>query len=148
MQYIFIIALLGSLGGLGYKMYTDTMNRMQSIANEKAALEVQLQEQAAAMEAQLEAMRLQTESLNEMNDRAAIVEAQMTSYLKIFKDHDLTRLARAKPGMIETRANKRTDEIFTEVENDTKQVVTTDAPASDDSVRSVSYTHLTLPTKA
>lgn len=135
MQYIFIIALLGSLGGLGYKMYTDTMNRMQSIANEKAALEVQLQEQAAAMEAQLEAMRLQTESLNEMNDRAAIVEAQMTSYLKIFKDHDLTRLARAKPGMIETRANKRTDEIFTEVENDTKQVVATDAPASDDSVR-------------
>ena len=135
MQYIFIIALLGSLGGLGYKMYTDTMNRMQSIANEKAALEVQLQEQAAAMEAQLEAMKLQTESLNEMNDRAAIVEAQMTSYLKIFKDHDLTRLARAKPGMIETRANKRTDEIFTEVENDTKQVVTTDAPASDDSVR-------------
>ena len=134
MQYIFIIALLGSLGGLGYKMYTDTMNRMQSIANEKAALEVQLQEQAAAMEAQLEAMRLQTESLNEMNDRAAIVEAQMTSYLKIFKDHDLTRLARAKPGMIETRANKRTDEIFTEVENDTKQVVATDAPASDDSV--------------
>ena len=135
MQYVIIIALLGSLGGLGYKMYTDTMNRMQSIANEKAALEVQLQEQAAAMEAQLEAMRLQTESLNEMNDRAAIVEAQMTSYLKIFKDHDLTRLARAKPGMIETRANKRTDEIFTEVENDTKQVVATDAPASDDSVR-------------
>ena len=120
MQYIFIIALLGSLGGLGYKMYTDTMNRMQSIANEKAALEVQLQEQAAAMEAQLEAMKLQTESLNEMNDRAAIVEAQMTSYLKIFKDHDLTRLARAKPGMIETRANKRTDEIFTVIENDTR----------------------------
>ena len=135
MQYIFIIALLGSLGGLGYKMYTDTMNRMQSIANEKAALEVQLQEQAAAMEAQLEAIRLKSESLNEMNDSAAIVAAKMTSYLKIFKDHDLTRLARAKPGMIETRANKRTDEIFTEVENDTKQVVATDAPASDDSVR-------------
>lgn len=135
MQYIFLIALLGSLGGLGYKMYTDTMNRMQSIANEKAALEVKLQEQTAAMEAQLEALQLQTESLNEMNDRAAVVEAQMQSYLKIFKDHDLTRLARAKPGLIETRANKRTDEIFTEVENDTKQVVTTDAPASDDSVR-------------
>ena len=95
MQYVIIIALLGSLGGLGYKMYTDTINRMQSIANEKAALEVQLQEQAAAMEAQLEAMKLQTESLNEMNDRAAIVEAQMTSYLKIFKDHDL-RASRAQ----------------------------------------------------
>lgn len=122
MQYIFIIALLGSLGGLGYKMYTDTMNRMQSMANEKAALEVKFQEQKAAMEKQLEVMKLQEESLADMNERAAVVEAQMKDYLKIFKDHDLTRLARAKPGMIETRANKRTDEIFTVIENDTKMV--------------------------
>ena len=122
MQYLFIIALLGSLGGLGFKMYTDTMNRMQSIANEKAALEVKFQEQKAAMERQLEVMQLQEESLADMNDRAAVVEAQMKNYLKIFKDHDLTRLARAKPGMIETRANKRTDELFTVIENDTKMV--------------------------
>ena len=122
MQYIFIIALLGSLGGLGFKMYTDTMNRMQSMANEKAALEVKFQEQKAAMEKQLEVMKLQEESLADMNERAAVVEAQMQDYLKIFKDHDLTRLARAKPGMIETRANKRTDEIFTVIENDTKMV--------------------------
>ena len=122
MQYVVVIALLGSLGGLGYKMYTDTMNRMQSLANEKAALEVQLQEQKAAMEKQLEVMKLQEESLADMNERAAVVEAQMQNYLKIFKDHDLTRLARAKPGMIETRANKRTDEIFTVIENDTKMV--------------------------
>ena len=122
MQYLFIIALLGSLGGLGFKMYTDTMNRMQSIANEKAALEVKFQEQKAAMERQLEVMQLQEESLTEMNDRAAVVEAQMQDYLKIFKNHDLTRLARAKPGMIETRANRATEEIFTAVENDTKMV--------------------------
>ena len=120
MQYIVVIALLGSLGGLGYKMYTDTMNRMQSLANEKAALEVQVQQATAALERQLEVMKLQEESLADMNERAAVVEAQMKDYLKIFKDHDLTRLARAKPGMIESRANKRTDEIFTVIENDTR----------------------------
>ena len=120
MQYVVVIALLGSLGGLGYKMYTDTMNRMQSLANEKAALEVQVQQATAALERQLEVMKLQEESLADMNERAAVVEAQMKDYLKIFKDHDLTRLARAKPGMIETRANKRTDEIFTVIENDTR----------------------------
>ena len=120
MQYVFIIALLGSLGGLGFKMYTDTMNRMQSLANEKAALEVQYQETKAAMERQLDVMQLQEESLTGVNDRAAVVEAQMKDYLKIFKNHDLTRLARAKPGMIETRANRATEEIFTAVENDTK----------------------------
>ena len=122
MQYVVVIALLGSLGGLGYKMYTDTMNRMQSLANEKAALEVQVQQATAALERQLEVMALQEESLADMNERAAIVEAQMQDYLKIFKDHDLTRLARAKPGMIESRANKRTDEIFTVIENDTRIV--------------------------
>ena len=122
MQYVVVIALLGSLGGLGYKMYTDTMNRMQSLANEKAALEVQVQQATAALERQLEVMKLQEESLADMNERAAVVEAQMKDYLKIFKDHDLTRLARAKPGMIESRANKRTDEIFTVIENDTKMV--------------------------
>ena len=120
MQYVFIVALIASVGGLGFKMYTDTMNRMQSLANEKAALEVQVQQATAALERQLEVMALQEESLAEMNERAAIVEAQMKDYLKIFKDHDLTRLARAKPGMIESRANKRTDEIFTVIENDTR----------------------------
>ena len=120
MQYVFILALIASVGGLGFKMYTDTMNRMQSLANEKAALEVQVQQATAALERQLEVMALQEESLAEMNERAAIVEAQMQDYLKIFKDHDLTRLARAKPGMIESRANKRTDEIFTVIENDTR----------------------------
>ena len=120
MQYVFIVALIASVGGLGFKMYTDTMNRMQSLANEKAALEVQVQQATAALERQLEVMALQEESLAEMNERAAIVEAQMQDYLKIFKDHDLTRLARAKPGMIESSANKRTDEIFTVIENDTR----------------------------
>lgn len=120
MQYVFIVALIASVGGLGFKMYTDTMNRMQSLANEKAALEVQVQQATAALERQLEVMALQEESLADMNERAAIVEAQMQDYLKIFKDHDLTRLARAKPGMIESRANKRTDEIFTVIENDTR----------------------------
>ena len=120
MQYVFIVALIASVGGLGFKMYTDTMNRMQSLANEKAALEVQVQQATAALERQLEVMALQEESLAEMNERAAILEAQMQDYLKIFKDHDLTRLARAKPGMIESRANKRTDEIFTVIENDTR----------------------------
>lgn len=121
MQYLVIIALVGSLSGIGYKMYSDTMNRMQNLANEKAALEVKLQQQQQALEAQLAAMKLQEESLNDMNTRAEEVEARMESYLKIFKDHDLTRLARAKPGLIQSRANNATDKVFLEIENDSKE---------------------------
>ena len=46
--------------------------------------------------------------------------------MKIFKDHNLTRLARAKPGMIETRANKKTASVFRELENDTKELMDVD----------------------
>ena len=36
--------------------------------------------------------------------------------LEIFKEHNLTKLSVAKPGLIEQRANKATKEIFNEIE--------------------------------
>ena len=59
----------------------------------------------------------------------------MDGYLKIFKDHDFTRLARAKPGLIEPRANKATDAVFTDIENDTKKPDISADTITDDSVR-------------
>ena len=86
MQYIFIIALLGSLGGLGFKMYTDTMNRMQSMANEKAALEVKFQGQRAAMERQLEVMKLQEESLGTKVDMWVTGQFRAPCYNRLRKE--------------------------------------------------------------
>ena len=37
----------------------------------------------------------------------------------IFKRHNLTKLAKAKPGLIETRANKGTKDVFDSIEKDT-----------------------------
>ena len=40
--------------------------------------------------------------------------------MEVFKKHDLTKLARAKPGLIETRANNATDKIFKVIEDETE----------------------------
>ena len=48
------------------------------------------------------------------------------TYLKIFKDHNLTRLARARPGMIEKRINNGTQKVFEALENDTKELMDID----------------------
>ena len=48
------------------------------------------------------------------------IQQETQAYLQIFKKHDLTKLARAKPGLIETRANKATDEIFKVIEDETE----------------------------
>jgi len=46
--------------------------------------------------------------------------------MKVFKDHNLTRLARAKPGLIETRVNKATASIFRTIEEESKEVENAD----------------------
>jgi hypothetical protein len=40
----------------------------------------------------------------------------------IFSDHDLTKLARARPGSIELRANRATADVFRSVEADSREL--------------------------
>ena len=47
---------------------------------------------------------------------------QRDRYLKIFSDHNLSRLARAKPNLIERRLNSGTASVFRSIEEDSKAV--------------------------
>ena len=42
----------------------------------------------------------------------------MNRYLDIFKRHNLSKLARAKPGLIETRVKKGTKDVLDSIEKD------------------------------
>ena len=46
----------------------------------------------------------------------------MNRYLDIFRRHNLTKLAAAKPGLIEPRMNKATKEVFDGIENDSNLI--------------------------
>ena len=134
MHFVYIFVILGIVAGGAYKVFNDQMIRMEFLAAEKAALEVQAQEQEAALQALEASLTLQREATRDMEDHAAQIQEQMDGYLQIFKDHDFTRLARAKPGLIEPRANKATDDVFTDIENDTKKSDIS-ADTTDDSLR-------------
>jgi len=47
---------------------------------------------------------------------------QRDRYLKIFSDHNLSRLARAKPNLIEKRLNSGTASVFRSIEEDSKAI--------------------------
>ena len=132
MHFVYIFAIIGILAGGAYKVFNDQMVRMEFLAAEKAALEVQAQEQEAALQALEASLTLQREATREME---AQIQEQMDGYLQIIKDHDFTRLARAKPGLIEPRANKATDDVFTDIENDTKKPDISADITADDSLR-------------
>ena len=134
MHFVYIFVILGIVAGGAYKVFNDRMIRMEFLAAEKAALEVQAQEQEAALQALELSLTIQREATKDMQEHAADIQDQMDGYLKIFKDHDFTRLARAKPGLIEPRANKATDAVFTDIENDTKKPDIS-ADSTDDSLR-------------
>ena len=51
MQYIYILIVLGGLAGGAYTWYTDTMERYEVLASEKAALDLKNQQQEAAFKA-------------------------------------------------------------------------------------------------
>jgi cobalamin biosynthesis protein CbiD len=121
MHFVYLFIILGVLAGGAYKVFNDQMVRMEFLAAEKATLEVKAQEQEAALQALEASLTLQREATRDMELHAANIQEEMNGYLQIFKDHDFTRLARAKPGLIETRANKATDNIFTVMEDDTKK---------------------------
>ena len=117
MQQFLLIALV-ILGGASYWLYTEN----QTLKENNLKLEVAIQQQEEAMAAIRESYELQGQSLLTLQSRNAQIETEMNSYLDIFKRHNLDKLAQAKPGLITTRVNKGTQQVFESIENDSKEL--------------------------
>jgi len=64
----------------------------------------------------------QVQQMSTLTNRNNELNAEKDSYLRIFKDHDFTKLARLKPGSIELKANRATEEVFRSVEEDSREL--------------------------
>ena len=120
MQYIYIMIVIGGLASGGYVWYRDTMERYEVLAAEKAAVDLKSQQQEQAFKALTESYEKQRVANDALTRKNQEIQQETQAYLQIFKKHDLTKLARAKPGLIETRANKATDAIFKVIDDETE----------------------------
>ena len=132
------MGLLASLGG-AYAYHQVTVSKLESAvvqleANNRTLKENQVQLELAvntaeaSLKAAEEQAKAQGEAMNKLTLKNNELQKDKDSAMKIFKDHNLTRLARAKPGMIEKRANNKTVEIFRMLENDSKELMDIDTP--------------------
>ena len=71
-------------------------------------------------------MQIQLKAEGELTEKNTAMQEEMDDYLSIFKRHDLTRLARAKPGLVEPRINNGTKKVFEAIENDSIEVENAD----------------------
>ena len=97
-------------------------NQNSKLSALNQAFEIRNQEQQLAIESLQNDFSLQTDSLLEIQSRNQEIQQEMSRYLDIFKRHDLTRLAAAKPGLIEPRVNKGTKDVFDSIEEDSRNI--------------------------
>ena len=97
-------------------------NQNQGLIELNKAFEVRNAEQIATIAAQEQQFQIQTTALNNLSKKNQEIEADMNRYLDIFRRHNLTKLAAAKPGLIEPRMNKATKEVFDGIENDSNLI--------------------------
>lgn len=126
-KILFAFIIVGSVVGYSYKMTTESkMAEMQSQLQTQASLitafETREAEQVRTIEALQNNLQKTTEALNTMSTKNAEIEAEAQRYLSIFARHNLSKLAAAKPGLIETRINKGTLDVFRTIEKDTTDI--------------------------
>ena len=113
--------LLGVIGALLLALsFLWIQNSRLSSLNQ--AFELRDQEQKAAIESLQNDFKTQTEGLLAIQSRNQEIEAEMSRYLDIFKRHNLSKLAAAKPGLIETRVNNGTKDVFDSIEADSRSI--------------------------
>jgi len=94
----------------------------KSLAELNKAYELRDAEQKLAIESLQNDFKLQTEGLLQIQSRNQEIEAEMNRYLDIFKRHDLTKLAAAKPGLLEPRVNNGTKNVFESIEEVSRNI--------------------------
>ena len=124
-MYQFLLAIILSLGLSTYWLWNENATLTQN--NAKLENAVQLQEDAIS--SLQNDFTLQTGKLNDLQKKSQEAQKEMNRYLDIFKRHSLTKLAAAKPGLIEPRVNKATKEVFDGIEQDSR-----DIDAADDGI--------------
>ena len=97
-------------------------NENSRLSQLNQAFEIRNQEQIATIETMQNDFAVQSQGLLNLQNKNQEIQAEMNRYLDIFKRHDLTKLAAAKPGLIEPRVNNGTKEVFNSIEEDSRNI--------------------------
>jgi predicted negative regulator of RcsB-dependent stress response len=107
-----LIGIIIAGGIAGYFYYTTTQAELKQQAALLVAYEFKQKEQDNAINELQNNLLKQAENLNQLSAANAAAEAELNRYMDIFSRHDLTKLAAAKPGLIEPRINNGTNDVF------------------------------------
>jgi cell division protein FtsB len=130
--YLKILPLVLLFAGAGYAAHWFIVNQLdlqitqlQSDVRQYQAQNVALQSAAEINEQTIKSLeengRQQIEQMSTLTNANQQLQSEKDEYLSIFRRHDLQRLALARPGLIEPRINNGTQEVFRQMEEDSRE---------------------------
>ncbi len=121
-----LLGVIGAMAVSGYAFYYLSVVPLKvenkELFEENTAFELAMKEQQETIRRIEENIEKTKESLNKLTKKNQQYEQEQAEFLDIFRRHNLAQLASAKPGLITIRANKRTQEVFDAIEEDSKRI--------------------------
>ena len=115
-----LIIILVVLSGVGYgaiSYYNDTQERLATLRDNNAKLEVANKSKEEALKT-IQSNVEKTNKLNkELQGKLQDAEVYQDELRKKLQKHDLTRLSEKKPGLVEKKINEGTQKLFNDFES-------------------------------
>ena len=117
---IFVLVILGGIGYGAYFVYNDTMQRMATLRDNNAKLEVAVKSKDAALKTLKENMEKQIKLTKDLNNKLAVAEENNKKISNLLAKTDIIKNSLADPASTEKRINEEVVNMFNGINTATK----------------------------
>ena len=117
---LFVLVILGGIGYGAYFIYNDTMQRMATLRDNNAKLEVAVKAKDATIKSLKENMEKQIKLTKDLNNKLSIAEENNKKISEILARTDIVKNSIADPVKTEKRINEEVVNMFNGINTATK----------------------------
>ena len=117
---LFVLVILGGIGYGAYFIYNDTMQRMATLRDNNAKLEVAVKAKDATIKSLKENMEKQIKLTKDLNNKLSVAEENNKKISKILAETDIVKNSIADPVKTEKRINEEVINMFNGINTATK----------------------------
>ena len=117
---LFVLVILGGIGYGAYFIYNDTMQRMATLRDNNAKLEVAVKSKDATILSLKENMEKQIKLTKDLNNKLLEAEENNKKISKILAETDIIKNSIADPKASEKRINEEVVNMFNGINSATK----------------------------
>jgi hypothetical protein len=117
---LFVLVILGGIGYGAYFIYNDTMQRMATLRDNNAKLEVAIKAKDSTIKSLKENMEKQIKLTKDLNNKLSIAEENNKKISNLLAKTDIIKNSLADPVATEKRINEEVVNMFNGINTATK----------------------------